>query len=66
MAKEGKGSSLSNQAMFAPFPLKVAWSGIYLIVPCSLYMNSGCAGQVRTDKWPLKHSMYNLLLDLLP
>ena len=24
-------SSLSNQAVFAPFPLKVAWSGIYLI-----------------------------------
>ena len=32
-AKEGKRPSLSNQAVFAPFPLKVAWSGISFIAP---------------------------------
>ena len=30
-AKSGKRPSLSNQAVFAPFPLRVAWSGISLI-----------------------------------
>ena len=30
-AKEGKKPSLSNQTVFASFPLKVAWSGISLI-----------------------------------
>ena len=30
--KERKPPSLSNQARFAPFTLKVAWSGISLIV----------------------------------
>ena len=33
LGQRGGKPSLSNQAVFAPFPLKVVWSGISLIAP---------------------------------